>query len=192
MKSLSSQISFISQERKLLFQKVSDNNDSICGTWPAFWTANLNNWPNGGEIDIVEGVNQALTNHVALHTSNGSIVSESVQTGKFDMTNCFAYAANNAGCGGYNPSPFSYGDGFNEMGGGVYVVDWRAEGIRVWSFPRKYIPHDILSGKPTTHGWGVVCPLSIRSSDISSLILISQVRALISLLISILIKLFLI
>ena len=132
------------------------NRDSACGTWPAFWTANLNNWPVGGEIDIIEGVNQDLTNHVALHTSAGCTVSGGAQTGNFDTTDCDANVDGNAGCGGYSSSSSSYGDGFNKLGGGVYAMDWRAEGIRVWSFSRGNIPQDILAGNPTTDGWPLV------------------------------------
>lgn len=39
-----------------------------CGTWPAFWLVGPD-WPVGGEIDIVEGVNVDTQNGMTLHTS---------------------------------------------------------------------------------------------------------------------------
>lgn len=39
----------------------------ICGTWPAFWLVGPN-WPNDGEIDIIEGVNNQVGNDMTLHT----------------------------------------------------------------------------------------------------------------------------
>ena len=128
---------------------------AACGTWPAFWTANLGNWPNGGEIDIIEGVNLDTVNHVALHTSAGCKVSRGHQTSFLDTTNCDVDADGNAGCGGFTSSSTSYGDAFNNAGGGVYAMDWRKRGIRVWSFTRDNIPEDILAGNPTTAGWPV-------------------------------------
>lgn len=44
----------------------------------------------------------------------------------------------------------------NSYGGGVYAMDWRSTGIRIWEFPPWGIPSDITSGKPTTSGWGTV------------------------------------
>ena len=41
-------------------------------------------------------------------------------------------------------------------GGGVYAMDWREAGIRIWYFPPNKVPKDITSGKPTTSGWGTV------------------------------------
>jgi hypothetical protein len=32
-----------------------------CSIWPAWWSFNVQNWPTGGEIDIIEGVNLANT-----------------------------------------------------------------------------------------------------------------------------------
>jgi len=110
----------------------------------------------GGEIDIIEGVNTDTTNHVALHTTPGCIVQTNGQTSDFDTTNCDVNAAgqpSNAGCGGYSSESYSYGNGFNEVGGGVYAMDWRADGIRVWIFPRGSIPQDIQAGCPTTEAW---------------------------------------
>lgn len=40
-------------------------------TWPAFWTCARGNWPNGGEIDVVEGVSGFGSNQASLHTQPG-------------------------------------------------------------------------------------------------------------------------
>ena len=40
--------------------------------------------------------------------------------------------------------------------GGIYAMDWRAEGICVWAFTRDNIPGDILAGNPTTGNWPLV------------------------------------
>ncbi|KIM72353.1 glycoside hydrolase family 16 protein [Piloderma croceum F 1598] len=48
-----------------------------CGTWPAIWETDEDDWPNGGEADIVEGVNDQAPNTVTLHTSPGCTVPSS-------------------------------------------------------------------------------------------------------------------
>ncbi|KIK01221.1 glycoside hydrolase family 16 protein [Laccaria amethystina LaAM-08-1] len=40
-------------------------------TSPAIWEADEANWPNGGEIDIVEGVNDQSPDLASLHMSLG-------------------------------------------------------------------------------------------------------------------------
>lgn len=39
---------------------------SGCGLWPSIWMVGPN-WPNGGEIDIVEGVNDMTLNAMSSH-----------------------------------------------------------------------------------------------------------------------------
>lgn len=42
-----------------------------CGAWPAFWTVTDKTWPDGGEIDILEGVNLGTVNQATMHTGPG-------------------------------------------------------------------------------------------------------------------------
>jgi nicotinate-nucleotide pyrophosphorylase (carboxylating) len=51
---------------------------SQCGSWPAFWLLSSSaDWPQGGEVDILEGVNDYESNSVTLHTSTGCMVDNS-------------------------------------------------------------------------------------------------------------------
>lgn len=90
--------------------------------WPAIWSLG-GDWPNGGEIDIVEGVHQQSHNHASIHTSNGCRVDNTsvVATGEILFDNCYSWATpSNLGCGVKSHDPKSFGDGFNKEGGGVF------------------------------------------------------------------------
>lgn len=124
-----------------------------CSVWPAFWTVG-SNWPDNGEIDILEGVNLQTTNQMTLHTSSGCTLGQPMQaTGKVVGTNCDASVNGNAGCGVSDPRTSSYGKGFNSGNGGVFATLWDNTGIKIWFFPRTSIPSDITSGSPDPRGW---------------------------------------
>jgi len=136
-----------------------------CGTWPAFWTVGPN-WPNSGEIDIIEGVNNANADASTLHTSDGCSMNTSLAgqfTGSWggDMyggksSNCYVNAPNqwgNAGCG-ITGATGSYGAPFNTQKGGVYATLWTSSEISVYFFPRASIPTDIKLKCPDPTKWG--------------------------------------
>jgi hypothetical protein len=128
-----------------------------CGTWPAFWMYGPN-WPSGGEVDIVEGVNSQATNSFAGHTGPGCSITNSGFTGTLKTSNCDVNApgqATNVGCGISDSSTASYGSGFNANGGGVYATEWTDVAISIWFFPRESIPSDITSSTPNPSSWGL-------------------------------------
>ncbi|KAF7714886.1 Endo-1,3(4)-beta-glucanase [Penicillium ucsense] len=94
-----------------------------CGTWPALWLTDGYNWPQNGEIDVLESTNGGLSG--------------------------------NSGCGVLGDSS-TYGQELNANGGGVYALELRAAGIRVWFFPRDTTPSDIAYSSPTPNPsqWG--------------------------------------
>ncbi|KAK6346922.1 hypothetical protein TWF696_007022 [Orbilia brochopaga] len=118
-----------------------------CGTWPAIWTSDPdpNVWPSRGEIDIVEAVNQGNKGvQMALHTTKGCQMRKvkRKQSGKILSTNCLNSTNNNMGCAVSGPTD-SYGEAVNRNGGGIYAMEWRSAGIRMWFFPRDKIPHNV-------------------------------------------------
>jgi hypothetical protein len=112
-----------------------------------------------GEIDIIEGVNDATTNQMTLHTGAGCTMSPMSefpppQGAPQSETSCASTSTSNTGCAYIDNDPQSYGAGLNKAGGAVFVMLWDANGIAIWRFPRNNIPQDITSKSPDPSSWG--------------------------------------
>ena len=127
------------------------------------WTVG-SNWPNNGEIDIIEGVHKNVQNNMALHTKTGCTINGLPEgsSGSILTSNCDVNApnqANNQGCSIVDNRSNSYGDGFNNnKGGGVYAMEWTDQAIKIWFWPRSQAPADVW-GNPEPVNWGVPAAL---------------------------------
>ena len=101
-----------------------------CGTWPAWWQLGQASWPAGGEIDILEGINEFTENQVSLHTNPGCNMptdsnngqTATYTTGNYDSYDCSSANTANQGCGVRDQqTQNAYGASFNNNGGGVYA-----------------------------------------------------------------------
>ncbi|EPS94588.1 hypothetical protein FOMPIDRAFT_58348 [Fomitopsis schrenkii] len=112
-----------------------------CSIWPSFWTKG-ENWPAGGEIDIMEGINGMTENQMALHTNEGcSSTSGASYTGTIGATNCNA----TSGCQFSETNQDSYGPGFAASGGGVFATLFDDTQIAIWFWPRSSVPASVSS-----------------------------------------------
>ncbi|KAH9991442.1 endo-beta-glucanase [Russula vinacea] len=131
-----------------------------CGTWPAVWELGGGDWPKGGEVDIVEGVNDQEPNASSLHTNPGCTMPESrVMTGTTTGLDCDANANANAGCGVHATAPNNYGPEFNDNGGGWYAMERTPMFIKIWFWPRDAgdVPSDVQNSSSSsinTDAWG--------------------------------------
>ncbi|KAM5536636.1 hypothetical protein V8D89_009731 [Ganoderma adspersum] len=127
-----------------------------CGVWPAYWSlGSSKDWPNAGEIDIIEGVNTNTENQITLHSGSGCVLDKTAKAVSHILgTSCESSNGNNAGCAYQQTGNTSYGHGFNLQAGGVFAHTLEADGISVWYFDRDAIPSDIQSKKPDPASWG--------------------------------------
>jgi hypothetical protein len=125
-----------------------------------------------GEIDIIEGVNEQLTNAMTLHTGPGcSITNGGGFSGSITTSNCDVNAfgqSQNAGCKIVDPSSNSYGAGLNANNGGVFATQWTNSAIKIFFFPRGSVPSDIGAGNPDPSGWGIPAASFKGACDIAS------------------------
>lgn len=125
--------------------------------WPAWWSVGVTDWPNTGEIDVIEGANSQTTNQYALHTKAGCSLDPGTSK-LFQATpgnlKCASSNGDNTGCQIRETDERSYGAGFNAGKGGVYAHLWDHTGISIWHFARADIPDDITSKSPNPAKWG--------------------------------------
>lgn len=90
----------------------------------------------------------------ALHTTNDCSMSvKRKETGTVSAKNCYNGTDDNAGCG-VTGSSDTYGQAFNNKGGGIMAMELRSAGIRMWQFLRSEIPSDITAQTPDPSTWG--------------------------------------
>ncbi|TDL21114.1 endo-beta-glucanase [Rickenella mellea] len=129
-----------------------------CATWPAAWEVG-GKWPDEGEVDILEGVNDNIPNQSTLHTNAGcTMPSTRQQTGTSTGTDCNVATTGNSGCGVVSNKPNIYGKAFNSNGGGWYAMERTSTFINVYFWARNdaSVPTDVKTGGNTvdTSAWG--------------------------------------
>jgi len=121
-----------------------------CGNWPALWMFG-DDWPNNGEIDILEGVHTQSQNANNLHTRSGCRLDPRTKVGDGSAVhfNCDAHANNGSGCGYRWNNPNSFGKGFNDQKGGVIIMNWTDTKLTLQFVNRSEVhKHDILVNPP--------------------------------------------
>ncbi|KAH7882814.1 glycoside hydrolase family 16 protein, partial [Phlebopus sp. FC_14] len=131
-----------------------------CSVWPAFWSFGTffsgPNWPQDGEIDIIEGINVMSNNQMAIHTTPGC--THDGQVGQLGSSGSTTDCSQPAGCTVMETSPNSYESGFADMGGGVWATQFGSTGIYIWFWSRPDIPTSITQATSAssidTSQWG--------------------------------------
>ncbi|TAQ88813.1 hypothetical protein B7494_g2862 [Chlorociboria aeruginascens] len=150
------------QSGTLIVADIAHMPGGICGTWPAFWlTSEASDWPQEGEIDVIEEANNAANNQMSLHVSKQQgactiSTSPSMTATKDRWGDCTQ--ENTGGCDANDFSPQSFGTAFNTNGGGIYALDWTSSYIHIYFFPRSSSipsgPSGPLGAAPDPSKWG--------------------------------------
>ena len=113
---------------------------------------------NHDEIDVIEGINLWTSDQTSVHTSSQcdfTNMNITNMTGKWTNKNC---TIPSNGCAIIPNENNTYGKGFNEMGGGIYVTELTDDiGIKIWfwSMNDKNIPKSIYNKQPNTNEFGI-------------------------------------
>lgn len=127
----------------------------------------LDDYPDGGEIDILEGANDQYPYNLAtLHTKSSCTIPSSIDSssGVVTNTNCSAFTTGNVGCqiAMNGTSTSTFGTPLNKVGGGIFAMQralgTAGDGISVWAWNQgdESIPSSLKSGSQSvdSSSWG--------------------------------------
>lgn len=124
----------------------------------------MSQWPTGGEIDIMENVNdQYAYNLASLHVKDQCSVAKGDQSGTTVFPNCNYQANEQSGCriAMNGTKSATWGSKVNSKGGGVVAMhrdfSQNGKGIRMWYWDRtQNMPSDISKPGKTVNpdSWG--------------------------------------
>jgi hypothetical protein len=150
-----------------------------CGVWPSFWTnAKGVEWPNGGELDVMEYVND-FPSQSSFHTGkenkcklNAALLNKPGCAALPD-TNKMGYECSTSypeklGCA---PNKYPLRTGQQISGNpGVYAVEHTQSYMKVFFIPETEMPADMNSNEPKPDTWDqwVISYYPFASSDQSS------------------------
>ena len=107
-----------------LFPSLLSPTDQI---WPIFWTLGRGQWPNAGEIDIIEAINLQVNNQMSMHTLPGCThASNTNEIGFALQPDC----SQDSGCTVDEMKPNNLQEQFAAAGGGVWATEFDSSGIR--------------------------------------------------------------
>ncbi|CAK9084351.1 unnamed protein product, partial [Durusdinium trenchii] len=155
-----------------------------CGVWPALFTlADHGEWPNGGELDMLEYVNMDVSKS-SFHTGgscklNPSAVNEyGSMPDRNDMNyDCVTDYPDRLGCA---PNKWMKSSESWAHSPGILATQWTEKFIKLFYIPEHEIPQDIQDETPDPEEWNrwlfSYFPFSGTSCDIAAQKLMMQIN----------------
>ncbi|KAJ5486141.1 hypothetical protein N7530_000441 [Penicillium desertorum] len=130
---------------------------NACGVWPAYWTSDPD-WPNSGEIDIIESVNMQKTPIITLHSGKNCVVTNTGSAaGSVLVDPDWDSSTSSGGCSQTSTNTHAYGVRLqrdrwgcvrnamdNERNFGLAIPPWQYPGgHHIWGSRTNHLGHAV-------------------------------------------------
>ncbi|PHH75745.1 hypothetical protein CDD80_2083 [Ophiocordyceps camponoti-rufipedis] len=139
-----------SYNRGLLIARFQHLPRMMCGLWPAFWTHG-NDWPNDGEIDILEAFNLNSWSQPGFRTSDarGDCVLRAEPRVRHTSRLMSEACTSEKGCYGADRRAL-----IGHETGAIFALEWTKAFIKIYRWIPGQEPADINTDTPIPSSWG--------------------------------------